>query len=72
MATKPHRYRLVPVAANGQTAVGVYTAPLAGGDFCAEAINVISMRGGYVTRMTRFAKPLLFPVFGLPERLAQA
>jgi RNA polymerase sigma-70 factor (ECF subfamily) len=72
MATQPHRYRLVPVAANGQTAVGVYTAPLAGGDFCGEAINVIAMRGGYVTRMTRFAKPLLFPVFGLPERLAQA
>jgi RNA polymerase sigma-70 factor (ECF subfamily) len=69
MATQPHRYRLVPVAANGQNAVAVYTAPLAGGEFRGEAINVISMRDGLVTQMTRFAAPRLFPLFGLPERL---
>jgi RNA polymerase sigma-70 factor (ECF subfamily) len=69
MATQPHRYRLVPVAANGQSAVAVYTAPLAGGDFRGEAINVVSMRDGQVTHMTRFAAPRLYPLFGLPERL---
>ncbi len=70
MATQPHRYRLVPVAANGQAAVAVYTAPLAAGDFCGEAINLVSMRCGQVTQMIRFAAPRLFPSFGLPERLA--
>ncbi len=70
MATQPHRYRLVPVAANGQAAVAVYTAPLTGGDFCGEAINVVSMRDGLVTEMTRFAAPRLYPLFGLPERVA--
>jgi RNA polymerase sigma-70 factor (ECF subfamily) len=69
IATQAHRYRLVPVAANGGAAVGVYTAPLEGGEFKGEAINVLAMRGGHVTRMTRFAVPRLFPLFGLPERL---
>ena len=69
MFTQPHRYRLVPVAANGQAAVAVYIAPLAGGEFRGEAINVVSMRGGLVTEMTRFAKPRLFRLFGLPEQL---
>jgi RNA polymerase sigma-70 factor (ECF subfamily) len=68
MATHPHRYRLVPVAANGQAAVAVYTAPLTGGEFHGEALNVLSMRDGHVTQMTRFATPRLFPLFGLPER----
>jgi RNA polymerase sigma-70 factor (ECF subfamily) len=72
VATRPHRYRLVPVAANGQAAVAVYTAPLAGGEFRGEAINLVSMRGGLVTQMTRFAAPLLYPSFGLPERLPDA
>jgi len=69
MATEPHRYRLVPVAANGQPAVAVYTAPLSGGDFRGEAINVLAMRGGQVTRMTRFAAARLFPLFGLAVHL---
>jgi RNA polymerase sigma-70 factor (ECF subfamily) len=69
MATQPHRYRLVPVAANGQAAVAVYVAPSDGGDFRGVAINVLSMRGGFVTQMIRFAAPRLFLLFGLPERL---
>ncbi len=70
MATQPHRYRLVPLAANGGPAVAVYTAPLAGGDFRGEAINVLSFRGGRVHRMTRFGSPGLFPLFGLAQTLA--
>ncbi len=69
LATQPRRYRLVPVAANGQAAVAVYVAPPAEGELRGEAINVLSMRGGFVTRLTRFASPRLFPLFGLPERL---
>jgi RNA polymerase sigma-70 factor (ECF subfamily) len=69
MATHLHRYRLVPIAANGQTAVAVYIAALPGGVFRGEAINVIATRGGLVTQMTRFAAPRLFPLFGLAEIL---
>jgi len=69
MATRPQRYRLVPVAANRQAAVAVYTAPPTGGEFRGEAINVIAMRDGRVTQMTRFATPHLFPRFGLPTHL---
>jgi hypothetical protein len=57
------------VAANGQPAVAVYTAPLSGGDFRGEAINVLAMRGGQVTRMTRFGAARLFPLFGLAAQL---
>jgi len=69
MATRPHRYRLVPVAANRQTAVAVYTAPPAGGELRGAAIHVIAMRDGRVTQMTRFAAPHLFSLFGLPTQL---
>jgi len=69
MATRPYRYRLVPVAANRQAAVAVYTAPRTGGEFRAAAIHVIAMRDGRVTQMTRFAAPHLFPRFGLPTQL---
>jgi len=69
IATRPRRYRLVPLAANGQPAVAVYVAPPEGGDFRGEAINVLSMRGCLVTLMTRFAAPRLFALFGLPEAL---
>jgi RNA polymerase sigma-70 factor (ECF subfamily) len=69
LATQRHHYRLLPVAANGQRAVAVYTAPTTGGDFRGEAINVLAIRGGRVSEMTRFAAPHLFPLFGLPERL---
>ena len=69
MATQPHRYRLVPLRANGQPAVAVYAAPLAGGELRGEAINLLSFRGGRVHRMTRFGSPRLFRLFGLPETL---
>lgn len=70
IATQPHRYRLVPVAANGGPAVAVYTGPPAGGELRGEAINVLSMRDGTITQMVRFAAPRLFPLFGLPERIS--
>ena len=72
MATRPYRYRLVPVAANRQAAVAVYTAPPTSGELCAAAIHVIAMRDGRVTQMTRFATPHLFPRFGLPMHLPDA
>jgi len=72
MATQPYRYRLVPVAANRQAAVAVYTAPPTGGALRAAAIHVIAMRDGRVTQMTRFGSPHLFPRFGLPTQLPDA
>jgi hypothetical protein len=58
------------VAANGQAAVAVYTAPPVVGDFRGEAINVLAMRHGLVTQLTRFAAPHLFPRFGLAPQLS--
>jgi len=69
LVTRPQRYRLVPVAANRQATVAVYTAPPTGGEFRGAAIHVIAMREGRVTQMTRFAAPDLFPRFGLPMQL---
>jgi RNA polymerase sigma-70 factor (ECF subfamily) len=69
MMTQPHRYRLVPLAANGSRAVAVYTAPISGGDYKAAAINVLSARGGRISEMVRFAMPHLFRSFGLPDSI---
>jgi RNA polymerase sigma-70 factor, ECF subfamily len=69
LLTRPRRYRLFPLRANGGLAVAVYTAPIAGGDFCADAINVLSVRGGLISELTRFGLPSLMPRFALPERL---
>jgi RNA polymerase sigma-70 factor (ECF subfamily) len=69
MATRPQRYKLVPVAANRQATVAVYTAPPTGGEFRSSALHVIAMRDDRITQMTRFAAPHLFPRFGLPTQL---
>jgi RNA polymerase sigma-70 factor (ECF subfamily) len=70
MAARPRRYRLVPIGANGQPAVAVYTAPPTDGEFRGEAINVLTMRDGRVTQLIRFAAPQLFARFGLPAQLS--
>jgi RNA polymerase sigma-70 factor (ECF subfamily) len=66
-----HEYRLVPIRANGGPAMAVYTRPLTTGEapFVATAINVIALRGGRVSEMTRFASRELFPLFGLAKEI---
>ena len=63
--------RLLPIRANGGPAVAVYTRPLLGGPYKAEAITLLTIRLGRVARMTRFTLPRLFPLFGLPTSLSE-
>jgi RNA polymerase sigma-70 factor (ECF subfamily) len=61
------RFRLVPAAANGQPGLATY---LRGPDgvLAAEALQVLTIAGGRVARITAFRDPGLFAVFGLPPR----
>jgi RNA polymerase sigma-70 factor (ECF subfamily) len=72
LAAEAHQYRLVPLGANGGPAVAVYTRSMARSSaYEAAAITLLSIRGGRVTDMTRFASPRLFPLFGLPAQLPE-
>jgi RNA polymerase sigma-70 factor, ECF subfamily len=63
----PGRFRLVPAPANGQPGLATYLrAP--DGTFAAEALQVLTIRGGRIARITAFRDPGLFAVFGLPVR----
>jgi RNA polymerase sigma-70 factor, ECF subfamily len=61
----PGRFRLVPAAANGQPGLATYQRG-ADGAFVADALQVLTTRGGRVTRITAFRDPGLFAGFGLP------
>jgi len=69
LVADPKRFRLVPIAANGSPAVGVYAAPPEGGPFDPVAITLFTVRGGLVSEIIKFTTPQLFPLFGLPGRL---
>jgi RNA polymerase sigma-70 factor (ECF subfamily) len=64
---EPGRFRLVPAPANGQPGLASY---LRGPDgaFHAEALQVLTITGGRVARITAFRDPGLFAGFGLPAR----
>jgi RNA polymerase sigma-70 factor, ECF subfamily len=69
MAAEPHQYCLVPLRANGQPAVAVYTRPMTGdAAYEPSAISLLAFRAARVTQITRFSFPRLFPLFGLPDR----
>ncbi|MFP8960383.1 sigma-70 family RNA polymerase sigma factor [Streptomyces nanhaiensis] len=62
--------RLVPVAANGCQAFGQYR-PDPDGGFSPWALQVVEVSGGRVTALNAFLDTArLFPLFGLPPRLA--
>jgi RNA polymerase sigma-70 factor, ECF subfamily len=61
----PGRFRLVPAPANGQPGLATYLRGR-GGAFHAEALQVLTLRGGRVARITAFRDPGLFAGFGLP------
>jgi RNA polymerase sigma-70 factor (ECF subfamily) len=67
--TAPGRFALVPAAANGQPALAAYELR-PDGAFQAEALQVLTVAGGQVARVTAFRMPDLFEEFGLPVRLA--
>ncbi|MEV1143853.1 sigma-70 family RNA polymerase sigma factor [Micromonospora sp. NPDC049799] len=60
--------RLVPVAANGDTAFGHYRVDPAGGHR-PFSIQLVETAAGRITRLTTFLDTRLFPHFGLPDRL---
>jgi RNA polymerase sigma-70 factor, ECF subfamily len=73
LAVNPRQYRLFPVKANAGPAVAVYGRPMTStGAYEAAGIILLAIRGGRVSRMTRFTFPRLFPLFGLPTRLGDA
>ena len=61
----PGRFRLVPAPANGQPGLATYLRG-PGGAFHAEALQVLTLSGGRVARITAFRDPGLFAGFGLP------
>ncbi|GAB3458530.1 sigma-70 family RNA polymerase sigma factor [Streptomonospora sediminis] len=63
--------RLVPVAANGMAGFGQYRPGGADGSFTPWSLQVIEISGGRIAGITNFLDTeRLFPLFGLPDRLA--
>ena len=63
------RFRLLPIAANGQPALAGYLWEDESGRFAAESLIVLTLRGASVEEFTAFRTPALFPHFGLPTHL---
>jgi RNA polymerase sigma-70 factor, ECF subfamily len=66
--TRPGDFALVPVAANGQPAFAAYLRA-DDGSFQAHAIQVLTVTGGQVARITSFNDGGLLRLFALPSRL---
>ncbi|MBT0769347.1 sigma-70 family RNA polymerase sigma factor [Kineosporia sp. J2-2] len=61
--------RLVPTSANGMPAFGQYRVAADGG-WSPWSLQVLQVVHGQITEMTTFlSTPMLFPYFGLPDRL---
>jgi len=69
--TEPGRIQMVPTAANGQPAVAAYMRELDGA-YHAHAIQVLTIAGSRIARVTSFNDPGLLATFGLPEVLPAA
>ena len=64
--TEPGRFQMIPVAANGQTALAAYIRGDDGG-YGAHSICVLTIVASRVARVTSFNDPGLFAAFGLPQ-----
>jgi RNA polymerase sigma-70 factor (ECF subfamily) len=65
-------YRLVPTAANGQPAFGLYARMRAEGPWLAHSLQLLALDGDRIAALTFFLRPdgpRLFPLFGLPLEL---
>ena len=67
----PGDFLVTPTTANGQPALASYRRH-GDGAYRAYAIQVLTMAGPHVTRVTSFIDPGLFPAFGLPPVLSPA
>lgn len=65
---RPGRWRLVPTSANGQPAAAAYRRT-ADGRYEAFDLQVLTLRGPRVARITAFLDPALIPAFGLAAAL---
>jgi len=61
-------WRMRPTGANGQPALAAYVRGPEG-RYTAHSVQVLTVRGGAVSRNTVFQDPPLFPAFGLPTEL---
>jgi RNA polymerase sigma-70 factor (ECF subfamily) len=59
-------FRLLPTAANGCPAFGVYKGA-GDGIFLPHGLMALTLSGGAVARVTTFLTPAVFPRFGLAE-----
>jgi RNA polymerase sigma-70 factor (ECF subfamily) len=66
-----YRWRLVPIAANGQIAFGHYIWREERGAWEAHAIDVITLDGDRISDLIFFRYPEMFARFGLPEELPE-
>ncbi len=68
--SRPRRWRLVPVGANGQRAFAFYAAGAEPGTWVLHAIDVCSLdAAGQVTELVAFHQPEALGRFGLAPRL---
>jgi len=65
-------WRLLPVNANGSTALAAYAPDPAGGGVRAHSLQVFEVAGGLVRRCVTFVDPAVFPLFGLPATAISA
>ena len=65
---EPSAFRSTPTAANGQPALASYMRA-GDGVYRAHAIQVLTIAGSRITRITSFLDPGLFVAFGLPPAL---
>ncbi len=64
-----HRYRLIPVRANGQPSFGLYVRDDASGACRAHGLLVVTLAGDGVSAITRFLDTGIMGRFGLPRML---
>ena len=69
-SVQPGQRRLLPLGANGGPAVAVYRRPMTpNAAYEVAGITLLAIRGGRISRITRFGSPRLFSLFGLPAHL---
>ncbi len=66
----PPRLRYVPTRANGQIALGTYQLDREAGGYLPIALDVLALRGTWISEVIAFRTPGVFSRFGLPDKLA--